>query len=94
VNTLASITTRVTRATETFHRDMVMTHATIIQKQNRYWHYTDIIQKVVGARITVDGKVNKHARIYKYLGCNLILIVWILSLNLIKTTFVEINKTD
>jgi len=50
---------------------MVMTHATIIQKQNRYWHYTDITQKIVGARITVDGKANKHARIYKYLGCNI-----------------------
>jgi hypothetical protein len=49
---------------------MVTTHATIIQK-HRYWHYTDITQKIAGARITVDGKVNKDARIYKYLGCNI-----------------------
>jgi len=51
-----------------------MSHATIIQKQNRYWHHTDITQKVVGARITVEGKVNKHASIYKYLGCNTLYI--------------------
>jgi hypothetical protein len=30
-----------------------------------------ITQKIVEARITVDGKVNKHAKIYKYLGCNI-----------------------
>jgi len=46
-----------------------MSNATIIQKLNRYWHHTDITQKVVGARIIVDGKVNKHASIYKYPGC-------------------------
>jgi hypothetical protein len=50
---------------------MVMTHATIIQMHNRYSHHTDIRQKVVGARITVDGKVNKNASIYKYLGFNI-----------------------
>ena len=48
-----------------------MTHAIIIQKQNRYWHRTDITQKADGARITVDGKVNRHASIYKYWGCNI-----------------------